>query len=260
MQPQDQPSQADQFINNIQSNPLATAGISLASNYLTQGNSMIKQQFGSIFSFDSWRYYFNVNTLSVLKKLGMILCPYIFTGKWDRQILTQEIETQQNGTQTSKILYEPPETDIHAPDLYIPLMSFITYVLTIGFYYGAMGTFTPEKLSMIATICLIIIIGEVLILKFCDYMLFNNSNDFRMHLSLVSYIFVPILVSTIVGTIPIPYIGAIAMIYCGVSYGFFVFKTICGYIECNEGADKTMKIYAGVMALLQFVLVFFLVK
>ena len=92
MQPNQQPSQADEFISNIQSNPLANVGMQLANNYLNQGNEMMKQQFGSIFSFDSWRYYFNVNTMSVLKKLGMILCPYLFRGKWDRAILSQEIE------------------------------------------------------------------------------------------------------------------------------------------------------------------------
>ena len=38
----------------------------------------------------------------------------------------------------------PPKEDVNAPDLYLPLMAFATYVLLFGYTLGARGTFTPE--------------------------------------------------------------------------------------------------------------------
>ena len=34
--------------------------------------------------------------------------------------------------------------DLNAPDLYIPLMAFITFVLLSGYVLGVSGEFTPE--------------------------------------------------------------------------------------------------------------------
>ena len=35
--------------------------------------------------------------------------------------------------------YEPPIYDINAPDLYIPLMAFGTYLVLAGFFWGING-------------------------------------------------------------------------------------------------------------------------
>lgn len=42
--------------------------------------------------------------------------------------------------------YKVPSQDLNAPDLYIPLMAFITYILVMGFIMGITDTFTPEVL------------------------------------------------------------------------------------------------------------------
>lgn len=35
--------------------------------------------------------------------------------------------------------YATPSNDVNAPDLYIPLMSFVTYILVAGFVKGSLG-------------------------------------------------------------------------------------------------------------------------
>jgi YIF1 len=40
--------------------------------------------------------------------------------------------------------YGKPSADENAPDLYVPLMAFITYALITGFVKGRASTFTPE--------------------------------------------------------------------------------------------------------------------
>lgn len=37
---------------------------------------------------------------------------------------------------TSCVVFLPPKDDINAPDLYIPVMSFVTYIITVSFMLG----------------------------------------------------------------------------------------------------------------------------
>ena len=64
-----------------------------------------------------------------------------------------------------------PREDLNAPDLYLPLMSFISYVLLFGLVkgmaapeIGASG-FTPEILIQAIWRCFIFGVGESLIIK-----------------------------------------------------------------------------------------------
>jgi YIF1 len=50
---------------------------------------------------------------------------------------TRTITKSDNGV----VVYLPPRDDINAPDLYIPLMAFITYVLIVGFSMGTAGEY-----------------------------------------------------------------------------------------------------------------------
>jgi hypothetical protein len=49
--------------------------------------------------------------------------------------------------------YAPPSHDENAPDLYLPLMSFITYVVLTSYVKGTNGKFTPEVLSQVSVTC-----------------------------------------------------------------------------------------------------------
>ncbi|MFS7960137.1 putative Yif1 family protein [Helianthus anomalus] len=46
-----------------------------------------------------------------------------------------------------ELSYKPPIYDINAPDLYISLTAFSTYVVLAGFSLGLQGKFTPEALN-----------------------------------------------------------------------------------------------------------------
>ena len=46
----------------------------------------------------------------------------------------------------SKHHHQTPMLDENAPDLYIPLMAFITYILVTGYAKGTKKSFTPEVL------------------------------------------------------------------------------------------------------------------
>lgn len=53
------------------------------------------------------------------------------------------------------------KVDIEDPDLYIPLMSYVTYVLVYGIQRITLGDFTPELISATASFALVMLILEV---------------------------------------------------------------------------------------------------
>ena len=48
----------------------------------------------------------------------------------------------------------PPKLDVNAPDMYIPLMAFLTYILMAGLLLGTRKEFSPEVLGMHASYAL----------------------------------------------------------------------------------------------------------
>ena len=61
----------------------------------------------------------------IRKKLQLLMFPFLPSINWQRE------------SKEGKTL--PPKDDPIAPDLYIPVMAFLTYVLTIGLALGTSG-------------------------------------------------------------------------------------------------------------------------
>jgi len=87
------------------------------------------------------RYYFRVNNDYVVKKIKILLVPCLHK-QWRRR------KVNDNDPYSA---YHPPREDYNAPDLYIPTMAFLTYILLVGFVLGTLGQFSPEVLATLAT-------------------------------------------------------------------------------------------------------------
>jgi len=120
---------------------LATAGLGVyGGKFLNDGASFVSSNYAKYLSTASMRAYFDVTESYVFHKLRLVMCPFLHKGSWARLP-----ESVAGGTG-----YKPPRNDINAPDLYIPLMAFWTYVLVASIrdvFTGAHGTFTPETLA-----------------------------------------------------------------------------------------------------------------
>ena len=64
-----------------------------------------------------------------------------------------------------------PRGDVQAPDLYIPVMFFVTFILLTGFYLGSNSQFQPDTLGYIYTKSMFLWLFETLLLKGCFYFL-----------------------------------------------------------------------------------------
>jgi protein transport protein YIF1 len=65
----------------------------------------------------------------------------------------------------------PPKLDLNAPDMYIPAMAFVAYMLMVGIAFGRHDKFTPELVGLQASsalawylfeVCVIVISLQVL--------------------------------------------------------------------------------------------------
>ena len=84
----------------------------------------------------------------------------------------QEVEIKQHPNGGEKdVIYALPIVDENAPDLYLPTMSLVTYVILCAFFYGTSGKFNPELLSDILTKCVVTQLAEVLALRFGFYLM-----------------------------------------------------------------------------------------
>lgn len=105
------------------------------------------------------RRYFNVTHGYVLRKLLWVLVP---TTTAKVKAFEGEIGVEKDWTTRT---YGGLEIDIEEPDLYIPTMSFITYVLLCGILRGLQDRFGPETLPAVISFSVMVCALEVVVAK-----------------------------------------------------------------------------------------------
>jgi protein transport protein YIF1 len=170
--------------------------------------------------------YFNVSNSYVLRKLWLVLFPWRHR-PWSRQ---QRISDSQTGESA----FLPPREDINSPDMYIPVMAFVTFVLLSTLLAGIRGQFRPELLGLTGTTAFAIVVFEILGLKFGCYLL-SVSNDSQL-MDLVAYSgykFVGIIVTLVVAEIfnrgrgTGGWLGWTIFTYTFLANAFFLVCSIC---------------------------------
>lgn len=163
---QAQSQQAGPYANFFQ-DPATSMAAQLAKNSIGSSNQYLQQNFGSIISgTGDLNYYFRVSNSYVFKKILLILFPYR-NKDWTR------ITAENPGSpgNSSNVTFAPPNQDINAPDLYIPLMSFITYILLWAVFQGLQGDFHPQLFGYLASQTLACSFLDILIFKVGLYLL-----------------------------------------------------------------------------------------
>uniref|UniRef100_A0A674G8Q2 Protein YIF1 n=1 Tax=Taeniopygia guttata TaxID=59729 RepID=A0A674G8Q2_TAEGU len=93
------------------------------------------------------KYYFAVDSVYVGRKLRLLLFPF------------RHPDWQVRYQQDTPVA---PRFDVNAPDLYIPAMAFLTYILLAGLALGTQNRFSPDSLGLVASSALAWLLLEVL--------------------------------------------------------------------------------------------------
>ncbi|CAL4107876.1 unnamed protein product, partial [Meganyctiphanes norvegica] len=100
---------------------VANMAMQYGTNMAHQGKEFVEQKLEKYVSMTKVKYYFAVDTQYVLKKLQLLFFPFTHS---DWSVHYEQEEPVQ------------PRLEINAPDLYIPVMGVVTYVLVAGICLG----------------------------------------------------------------------------------------------------------------------------
>ncbi|CAE7554207.1 yif1b-b, partial [Symbiodinium sp. KB8] len=176
---------------------LAHTAANLAKDQM--GSMMVRWVPGLKALWSTSKFYFAVDSKYVARKLAILAMPW--TRKdWRRGWDTVPVEGHPGATEARE---RPPVADANAPDLYIPAMAFVTFVLAIGLVKGVAMKFTPEVLSSVATTCLTVWIAETLLMYGAVYFTLSSTAvrgvGFVDLLALGGYKFVGLVVALLAG-------------------------------------------------------------
>jgi hypothetical protein len=150
--------------------PMANMAVHYGQALADQGTEYVHKNIGKYVSSSKLKYYFAVDTSYVGKKLGLLVFPFAHTD-WSLRYNKEEPVA--------------PRYDVNAPDLYIPVMAFVTYILLAGVVLGTQSRFSPEHLGLTASTAIVWMIIELVVLLFTMYVL-NVSTDLK-YLDLLAY-------------------------------------------------------------------------
>lgn len=120
------------------------------------------------------------------------------------------------------VYFKTPREDLNAPDLYIPTMAVVTYVLLYGVSLGRRNEFKPERLYYSCMKAITILLFELAMLKVGGFVL-SISNEFALFdfIAILGYGFVGVIM-IILSTLLFGSMGrTIALLYTSVSTFFF---------------------------------------
>jgi protein transport protein YIF1 len=208
--PSNQPGNFPNQFNMFQQPMVQDMAMEYGQRLADQGKEYVNKEFEKYVPVTKLKYYFAVDNSYVINKLRLLFFPFAhkdWSLKYD----------QENPVQ--------PRYDINAPDLYIPTMAYITYVVLAGFILGTQDRFSPEQLGIQASSALAYNIFELIIYTVTLYVT-NISTSLRT-LDLVAFsgykysIIVAILCASIMFGSTAYYV---ALIYCGASLAFFLVR------------------------------------
>ena len=220
----------DMNLENLdpQNNPMVNTGLTLGKDYL---ESNVKKYIPLVSS--NWlmiKYYFSVNNDYVLKKIFVLLAPWLHK-IWKRSIDPNGEGHVTDGTSTK---YAKALEDLNAPDLYIPIMGFISYALVVGYAKGGVGEFTPETIVQVISTCLVTQILEVVVITLGLYLMRSNANLGDLF-SYTGYKYVPLSLHMIIAFIlGNGWINTFVFIYFAAATSYFMIKTMAWAISTQH--------------------------
>ena len=119
-----------------------------------------------------------------------------------------------------------PKNDFQAPDLYIPLMGFVTFILVTGFYIGSEKRFDPSVTGYVYSKALFFWIFETVLLKAIYYFLGVCNPYFFEMLAYCGYKFV-VLSIIVLSHLAFGYLASyFVMLFFGAMFVLFFYFTV----------------------------------
>ncbi|KAJ1920302.1 Transport protein yif1 [Mycoemilia scoparia] len=238
---------------NTNAHLTAQLGMQFAGSAMQSVHDNVEKQVGKYVSLSMVKHYFDVTNIYVLSKIKILLFPWIHKN-WYRV-------PKRDHTAGSVTGYQTPRYDINSPDLYIPVMALVTYVIVVGMILGSSGGFRPEALGYTASSAMVMMVFEVLVLKLACYIL--NIGSELLFLDLVAYSgykFIPTIITLLLQPWGPWWLTWSCFGYATVSLAFFMIRSMRSAVIPESSSVSGINVhrkrrihflfFAGVMQLL----------
>lgn len=185
---------------------------------------LTSRQFARFISVSALKHYFNVTNAYVVNKLYIVLFPW-WHRPWSRQ--------QRMSSNANDVVYLPPREDINSPDMYIPMMALVTYIVLCTLLAGLRGDFHPELLGYTATVATSVMLLEILTIKLGTFLLAISSSSQLLDLVAYSgYKFVGVIVSLLLSSLAAHlgfggrWLPWFFFLYCFAANAFFLLRSL----------------------------------
>ncbi|ORY81488.1 YIF1-domain-containing protein [Protomyces lactucae-debilis] len=227
--------------------PAAQMGLQVGQQALSASQAYVNQNVSRWISIASLRKYFQVTNAYVLRKLLLVLFPWRHH-PWHRQV-TRDGSGQVDG-------FADPKDDLNAPDMYIPIMASVTYVLLNSLIAGIQGAFQADLLGTTAGWAGAFLLVENLLIKLGCYLLNIPSTFFLDLVAYSGYKYLGIIVTNLVGLLnPGRTVYWLTFLYTGLGVAFFMLRSLrSAILQGTEDAmgrsGKARRVYflAGIAA------------
>uniref|UniRef100_A0A8C4Q275 Yip1 interacting factor homolog B, membrane trafficking protein n=1 Tax=Eptatretus burgeri TaxID=7764 RepID=A0A8C4Q275_EPTBU len=224
--PSEQAFNVPAFLSDPMTNPMTNMAMAYGSTLASQGKEAMEKNIDKYMSVNKLKYYFAVDTVYVGKKLGILLFPFMHKD-WE---ICYEKDTSV-----------APRADVNAPDLYIPCMAFITYILLSGIALGMQNRFSPEVLGIQASSALIWLVIETLAVLLSLYIVTVRTDLTTFDLvAYAGYKYVGMILSITTGLLfgSRAYYGMLA--WCSFALIWFLIRTLRLKILADVAAEGCM--------------------
>ncbi|XP_014275586.1 protein YIF1B-B [Halyomorpha halys] len=211
--------------NNYLANPFANVAVQYGSKLMGTGKEMMDKEINRYIQVPVLKQYFAVDTTYVRNKLRLVFFPFL-----NKDWSLKYCENMRVG----------PRNDLNCPDLYLPFMAFLTYVLIAGVLLGINDLFEPEKLGIIASQALAWTIVEVLIQIALIYF-FNiqiNATTYDI-IAYSGYKFIGINMIILSGVSSYNLMYWLGLLYSCLTMGYFTVKTLKWRLMADFGIHQT---------------------
>lgn len=203
-------------------------GMQLGQNAVAAGQSYVQRNLGGLIPFTHLKHHFNVSNSYVIRKLRLVVFP------WRHKPWTRKMRRSETGIGE----FQPPRDDLNAPDLYIPAMAFVTYILLAALQSGLQSRFHPEIFGLVATKAIVVLLLDFLFVKGGCYLLgVQSSSPIVDLLAYGGYKFVGVIATLMVGLIGLSRtLYSVAFVYTFLANAFFLLRSLRSVVLPDAGA------------------------
>ncbi|KAH7890371.1 YIF1-domain-containing protein [Phlebopus sp. FC_14] len=209
------PSHIPDFATWGMNDATAQFGMQLGHSAVAAGQDYVQKNFGGFIPLSLLKHHFNVSNSYVIRKLQLVVFPWRHR-PWSRKIRRSEAGHTE---------WQPPRDDINSPDLYIPLMALVTYILVAALQTGLQERFHPQILGSSASRALVIVLIDFLSVKGGCYLLnVQSSGQIIDLIAYGGYKFVGVILTLLTGLLSTgAWIYSLVFVYAFAANAFFLF-------------------------------------